>query len=243
MKEITNEQKQVILSGILGDGHVKENGGGSYSCIHKEYMDLKSKLLHNLALSPKKKMNSGYKKSPIYYLGLMVNPYGMNVIDKGIFNKLEDLDELGLALWFFDDGSRHKKSNFYNINTHSFSREEEEKHLIPLLNKFNIFPKIYTETKKDGRVFSYLMVEKWQGAMEMSRMMRKLNLECYDYKLLPKEMEDMYFEIKDTKEWNEISTNRRRTNYIKECLNVSHQRYIGDEFNTSEYINSDDLIF
>lgn len=183
---MTNEQKQVIISGILGDGHISVRGYAQYSCIHEEYMVFKSKLLRNWGLSPTKTMNAGYKKSPIFTLISRVKKEILDFKDRDLIDIVQEIDELGLALWFFDDGSRHKKGNFYNINTHSFTREAEEEVLIPLLNKFNIYPTILTETKKDGRCFSYLYVSKWKGAMEMSRMMRKLNLKCYDYKLIPK---------------------------------------------------------
>ena len=40
--------------------------------------------------------------------------------------------------------------------------------LIPKLNEFGIFPKVLTETKKDGRVFSYLYVSKYKGAFAIN---------------------------------------------------------------------------
>jgi len=70
MKDLTNEQKQTLLSGILGDGYLIKNGGGamSFCCIHKEYLELKKELLGDLATEVKAVNNNGYKKGIIYTL-------------------------------------------------------------------------------------------------------------------------------------------------------------------------------
>ena len=219
--EITNEQKQVMLSGILGDGSLTKNGAMSFSCSHKEYMEYKKELLGDLCVAEvRESVNMGYKKAPIYNISCRVSDYGKSLLTYTYQDIVNELDELGIALWLADDGSRHKTANFYNINTHAIDRDIEEKVLIPFFNKLNIYPKILTETKKDGRVFSYLYVSKWQGAMELSRMIRKLNLNCYNYKVMPLELEDSYFKLKDNDEFITGST-QKRTNLIKTDLNIS----------------------
>lgn len=219
---ITNAQKQVLLSGILGDGSLIKNGGGamSFSCQHREYMEFKKKLLGDLASEVREVQNNGYKKGTIYTLRCKASDYGKLLFKYSYEDIMREIDELGIAMWLADDGSRHKTANFYNINTHAISREVEESILIPYLNKLDIYPKVLTETKTDGRVFSYLYISKWKGAMELSRMLRKLNLSCYDYKLTPIELEDTYFKLKDNKDFIEGST-QKRTNLIKKDLNIS----------------------
>lgn len=54
---------------------------------------------------------------------------------------LDNLDDLGLALWFYDDGSLHQTKLFYNLCTHKFSREIHEDILVPFFNKWGIFLK------------------------------------------------------------------------------------------------------
>lgn len=220
--EITNEQKQVMLSGLLGDGSLIKNGGGamSFSCQHKEYMEFKKELLKDLASEVKEVNNNGYKKGTIYTLRCKANDYGKLLFKFSYEDIMREIDDLGIAMWLVDDGSRHKTANFYNINTHAIDRGIEEKVLIPFFNKLNIYPKILTETKKDGRVFSYLYISKWQGAMELSRMIRKLNLSCYNYKIMPLELEESYFKLKDNDEFITGST-QKRTNLIKTDLNIS----------------------
>lgn len=238
---MTNEEKQLFISGFLGDGYIKENGTIRFTCVHQEYIDYKKSLISSVTFSTNRVLNKGYKKnSYISRLIINVSDFGKDFYNLPDNKKIKDINELGLALWFYDDGSRHKKHNFYNINTHAFSEDFEKNCLIPLLNKFNIFPEIYTETKKDGRIFSYLYISKWRGAMEMSRIMRKFSVPCYDYKLVPLEIENAYFDIKDNEDFLNASTTRK-TNIIKEYLKVSHSDNLSNNFSTPEYINSDYL--
>ena len=231
--EIINEQKQVMISGILGDGSLQKTGNMSFSCIHKEYMELKYKLLNDLCIGDVKvRENNGYKKGIIYWISTKANPYSKRLSGLSIKNFINDLDELGIALWCFDDGAIHKKDYFFNINTHAIDLDTQTNVLVPFLNKHNIFPKIYSETKKDGRKFNYLYIPLWSGVFELSRMMRKLNLDCYSYKLLPKELEDFYFEYKDTEEFKERKTSYAKTCFLKKRLGLSQKDYICEYFKT-----------
>lgn len=212
--EITNEQKQVLLSGLLGDGSIKKSHV-SYNCMYKEYMQFKRNLLGNLAKSEViENDNMGYKKgSKIYSFSGKLNHYADSLVYNDLSESIKDLDELGLALWIYDDGSLHKKNFFYNINTHSFPKEVQETVLIPALNKFGIYPKILTESKPDGRLFHYLYISKWNGAMIISNILRKYSVECYKYKLIPKEIEDAYFKL-DLELFHGLKDERLRTSYF-----------------------------
>lgn len=194
--ENTNEHKQLLISGILGDGCLRDSGAILFSCIHKEYMEMKAKLVNLPLESVKFSKNAGYKKDgTIYKLVLGVSKLGKVLYTKPLSEVVEDIDELGLAMWFYDDGSRHKKHNFYNINTHSFSLEDQEKVLIPLLNRFGIYPSIMPERKKDGRVFHYLYVSKYNGADKISKILKKYPLECYSYKAWSDEYHNIFEDV------------------------------------------------
>lgn len=212
--EITNQQKQVLLSGLLGDGSIKRSHV-SYNCMYEEYMQFKRNLLGNLAKSEVNESdNLGYKKgSKIYTFYGKLNSYADSLVNKDLSEMIQDLDELGLALWVMDDGSLHKKNYFYNINTHSFPKEVQEKVLIPALNKFGIYPKTMVENKPDGRQFHYLYISKWNGAMIISRILRKYAVDCYKYKLIPKEIEDAYFKL-DLEVFNALPTEYAKTSYL-----------------------------
>lgn len=230
--EITNEQKQVMLSGILGDGSLNSTGNMSFSCIHREYMELKAAYMDDLTISVEERENNGYKKGIIYRLGTKANQYSKNLYSKDIKYFINELDEFGIALWCFDDGALHKKDYFFNINTHAIDLDTQINVLIPFLNKYNIFPKVYSETKKDGRKFNYLYIPLWSGVFELSRMMRKLNLDCYSYKLLPKELEDFYFNVKDTEEFKQRLTSYSKTCFLKKKLGLKSTDYMCEYFGT-----------
>lgn len=48
------------------------------------------------------------------------------------------MDDLGLAMWFYDDGSLHQTKLFYNLNTQAFSKETNEQIIVLFLAKYNI---------------------------------------------------------------------------------------------------------
>lgn len=201
-----NNIKQLLISGVLGDGCLIKGGSMFFSCLHKEYMDFKYSLASGDCSEVKETANNGYKKgATIFKTRLKACDYGKYLLELNLKEQVEDLDELGLAMWLYDDGSLHKTDLFYNINTHSFSREDEENVLIPLLNKFNIYPKIITETKKDGRVFSYLYVSKYKGAFEINKILNKYPLDCYSYKLIPKKFVTRYEKVKERFKGSKIS--------------------------------------
>ena len=242
--EITNQQKQVLLSGLLGDGSIKKSHV-SYNCMYKEYMQFKRSLLGNLAKSEViESDNLGYKKgSKIYSFSGKLNHYADSLVYNDLSESIKDLDEMGLALWIYDDGSLHKKNFFYNINTHSFPKEVQEEVLIPALNKFGIYPKILTEAKPDGRLFYYLYISKWNGAMKISRLLRNYPLECYKYKLIPKEIENAYFEL-DLKLFHNLKDERVRTSYFlkqnnaKSFMDLVTNNVKGRKFKTYEELDS-----
>lgn len=189
-----NNIKQLTISGWLGDGCLRKSGGMSFNCIKEDYLLFKSSLICSKPPLVKKKANNGYKKNTfIYYMEIPSNSVGKSLVNGDYIEILNDIDELGLALWLYDDGSLHKKTHFFNINTHSFEECFQTEVLIPLLNKFNIFPKIMTERKKDGRVFKYLYVGKYKGVYDITRILRKYPVNSYNYKLIP---EDEYLRWK-----------------------------------------------
>lgn len=229
--------KQLCISSILGDGCIHESYI-STNCVHLDYINYKKELIKEYNPKVSSNVNMGYKKgSPINNLTIHTNPIVKEVINWSLEELLNNINELGLALWFYDDGSRHKKNNFYNLCTHSFTREQEEDLIIPVLNKFNIFPKILIERKKDGREFTYLYISKYFGAFEVSKILRKYPIECYDYKLIPEDLENAYFSVKDSEEFVKASVHRK-TNIIKEYLKMKYSEKFEDK-NTSQYVNSD----
>lgn len=186
---LKNNQLQVLFTGMLGDGHLttqaSKNSDSSYvtNCKYLEYIQYKQKLLAEIASNYTVNEKNGYSQTRIYTLASKRHP-DITVIKKlSIEEIINSLDDLGLALWFYDDGSLHKNKMFYNLNTHKFSKEIQENLFIPFFNKLNIFPKITKEVKKDGRVFYYLRISRFEGAYEINKILHKYPVDCYKYKL------------------------------------------------------------
>ena len=183
---LSENQLQVVLSGILGDGYIhKTNSNSTYfvtNCKYEEYVNYKMNLLGDLFKSKSYIKENGFCKTPINVLRTKASEVFEIVKELSIKEILDNLNELGIALWFYDDGSLHKKNLFYNLNTHSFSREIQETYFIPFFNRLGIYPKLQIERKKDGREFWYLRIGKFSGADKISDILEKYPIKCYSYK-------------------------------------------------------------
>jgi hypothetical protein len=186
---LNNNQLQVLFSGMLGDGHLSKpltktsNSYYSTNCKFLEYIKFKQILLGDLAGKYKKVEENGYSQTEIYTLSSFRH-FDITQIQKLSLEEIvNSLDDLGLALWLYDDGSLHKTKMFYNLCTHKFSIDIQEKIFIPFFNKKGIFPKITIERKKDGRFFHYLRISKFEGAYEINKILQKYPIDCYNYKL------------------------------------------------------------
>lgn len=201
MEKLTNNQVQVILTGILGDGHISKNAlnsaGYKTNCKYKEYLDFKKELLGDLFKSESFKKENGFSKTPIYFIQSKYHKEIKQINEMPINTAISLLDELGIALWFYDDGSLHKTKNFYNLNTHAFSKEIQEQIFIPFFNKLEIYPKIRKEKKKDGREFYYLVINIHDGAYEVNKILRKYPILCYSYKLWNEDFYQYYKSLKN----------------------------------------------
>lgn len=155
----------------------------STNCIHEEYIDYKIKLLGNLVSNKSFIDKNGYNQTPIYRFYTHVNPDITKIKNMSIEEALTLMDDLGLALWFYDDGSLHKNKLFYNLNTQAYSEEVNRELFVPFLKKFNINAVPTVERKKDGREFWYLRVGKYDGAYEISQILNKYPINCYNYKV------------------------------------------------------------
>lgn len=182
---LNNDQIQVLVSGYFGDGHFyKSVDKYSTNSINLEYILLKKRLLGALANEYSEAINLGYKDNIIYTLTTKRNDIIRKIKENSIEENLSLLSEMGVAFWFYDDGSRHKRCNFYNLNTHFFSEEIQQDLFLPFFKEnLGVTPKILKDVKKDGRVFSYLFFGKQNGAFEIASLLQKYPVKGYEYKL------------------------------------------------------------
>ncbi len=189
--DLSNEQKQLFLTARLGDGCLyytkSKNCIYSTNCKYKEYIDYKSKLLGNLYSYNRYIAHNGFSQTPIYEMASKSCKSLIYFKEMSLAEILNNLNDLGIALWFYDDGSLHKTKLFYNLNTQKFSKEENEQIAQYFKDKWNIIAIPTIERKKDGREFWYLRIRKYEGAFTISQILKKYYVSCYDYKIISSE--------------------------------------------------------
>lgn len=184
---LSTEQLQVFLTSQLGDGCIAtSNTNSTYyvtNSIHEEYIRFKSSLLGELSKNISYQPHNGYSQTPIWILrskSLKI----LRIIKHMPLNQLLcHINDLGIALWFYDDGSLHKRKDFYNLNTQKFSREIQETLFIPFFQKIGINPTLTIERKRDGREFYYLRIGVNNGADKVNAILQKYPINCFRYKL------------------------------------------------------------
>tara|TARA_R100001086_G_scaffold214519_1_gene130561 strand:- start:429 stop:1145 length:717 start_codon:yes stop_codon:yes gene_type:complete len=226
--KLSEQQVQVILTGIFGDGHLtrpKTTGGNSYyitSCKHKKYLDYKAQLLNFLVGNNgvQSKINQGFKKNQIYTLSTLLHPEITIIRNNSLEQNLKLLTDLGVALWFYDDGSLHKNKQFYNLNTHTFSEDIHQDLLVPFFkNRYDINARVTTETKQDGRVFFYLRIGRHDGSFIISELLRKYYIDCFSYKLWCSETSQEWRKLQvQLKSEDKVLSNRKFTNELNKRL-------------------------
>lgn len=183
---LSREQLQVFLTAKIGDGGIyTSNSNSTYyctNCKYEEYIDFKSQLLGDLFKSKTFVEENGYSRTSIYCMRSRSCRILPSIRSLSLKDTMDKIDDLGIALWIYDNGSLHKNEMYYNISTHRFSREDQEQAFIPFFNRIGVFPEIEVDRKKDGRIFYYLRIKKYKGAKILSDILSGYPLNCYSYK-------------------------------------------------------------
>lgn len=178
---------QVLLSAYFGDGCFFKLGQyyrAKYSSKYREYILFKQSNLLTLPYgSSIMNMNCGYKHAQIFSFDTYQHPTIDHIYNSSVENNLNRLTELGIAMWFYDDGSLHNKKHFYNLNTHSFDKQTNKNIFIPYFKDiWGISPTLAYDRKSDGRIFTYLRINKLDGADKINNILKKYPLKCFSYK-------------------------------------------------------------
>ena len=152
-KKLNYIQRQVIIGGLIGDGSINKN----YSyCLtqcdkQKEYLDYKTQLMGEIFQRKAKpyikdnrmQWSTGSIKHPeLIELRDIAYPDGKLTINSWI----DEIDELGLTIWYLDDGcfNKDKRSLQCSLSTAAYSWDENIYLRDFLMNKFNIKSRILT---------------------------------------------------------------------------------------------------
>ena len=167
--EIDPELYQVLLSLRIGDGSFGTQSvryqrySLHTSSIKKDYLDYKRSILEKNGIYVRDtKCTSGYgSKNTIYGFDTRVDARISIVAKLSVEEVINNLDLLGLILYYLDDGSYHKGCDTIHLYCNRFSIDECN-YLIEKI--YELFPikrcTIMTDRKKDGRKFPYLYMPK-----------------------------------------------------------------------------------
>jgi DNA polymerase-3 subunit gamma/tau len=211
-ERITQRQRAVVMAAALGDGHVGLTGSkmrGRLRLAHgarqKEYLAYKAGLLGNLIQSaPRHDAGRGaYTKLGTYRVTTLSRPeiaqihrdlYGGDGRKRITRAYLEQIDELGLALWYLDDGSLITSKNKYEkagggtsvypatrstFSTHCFTGEEIAETCQWLQERWGIESRMSRTSK--GPVIWMTQV----GTARLHQLIAPHVPPCMEYKLLP----------------------------------------------------------
>ncbi len=142
---LTQLQRSIIIGTILGDGYIRIFPGRknalleiNHSFKQKEYVEWKYKMLHNVVGSmPKARKGNGMRIAYRFYTKQLseLSQFHALFYNKGkkIIPDNLILDQISLAVWFMDDGSKCRDSDVY-LNTQQFSIKDQKKLITVLSN-------------------------------------------------------------------------------------------------------------
>lgn len=151
---LTDFQKQVLIGIVMGDGSMrKTNVNPSFTCMHgiaqKDYCEYKKEIFNSLGSKIRfNKRKTIDRRTGIYYedctVYLPCNPELLEVYNafypkgkKAIpFSLFDSYTEASLAFHYMDDGNKMK--NGYAIATQSFSKEDVQRFVVFLYDRFGL---------------------------------------------------------------------------------------------------------
>lgn len=196
--DIDNELLQLLIGSLLGDGSFVSPGKHTknyyLSITHgfkqKSYLEYKLSILskHNLAskISEYTYVDKRFKKEEYtgYRIKTRLHPIFTEIRNKYYdktghkrvkYEFIKDIDALGLAIWYMDDGYVTKNSCIFS--SCSFTIEEQEILSRILLDKFNLH---FSVGKNDNSMYLY--------AADFSKFVKIVKpyiVEDMQYKLIP----------------------------------------------------------
>lgn len=191
---ITNEQKELIVGTLLGDGCISKSGRKiNYSLIighceqQKDLVFWKKDILANFVNVVSKRVDKrgnsimytfttlSHHELKLYYDLFYDN--GKKVIRDEL---ISHITPLSLATWIMDDGHLNKNINL-RLHTEGFSEQDCEKLQYMLKVKFDIRCKVAKYNRRN-KVYCYLSFNK-ENTIKTSKLTERYFIDCMKYKL------------------------------------------------------------
>jgi recombination protein RecA len=161
------DSEQVILGSLLGDGSLSKTGHfkDAHSADQADYVNMKSMVIGGKTSAYSIDKVSGFNTKPrkVALTRVSLGSYGKE-LRKKIYkekktidrNYLDGLNALGIACWFFDDGSLHKSNGstprfYYRLHTEGFF-EKDVTTIVEFFNENGFSCRSYKRENCDGRV-------------------------------------------------------------------------------------------
>lgn len=220
MNDISLSQKQIILGGLLGDSSFyKKSKYVSFSHSEKQfdYLKWKHNFLDNVSdiKSTYNTFNNKKCKRNYFYCYIKNNDELFSFICKHLYSNdgrkkislkyLNELEPLGLAIWWMDDGniSLSKRNRYGKLSTHCFNYEEH----ILLKQYFSKKWNINVDIKKEKEKYYFLRFNVtelkklikiiYKYVSEMPNMIYKIDLKYKNEKCIGEDFYDTYMYIKN----------------------------------------------
>jgi hypothetical protein len=197
MVQVTHkkQRRSAVIGMVLGDGYIHKDGNLriTHGVKQKEYLNFKKDILQQNQVPDlllKEFCNNGYpgckvetRVRPMYKL-LRKKMYknGIKIISRQC---LDWLDELGLAIWFMDDGStsakkRNGKIHSYELTMNTYcSKEENEIAICYFKDVWNIK---WGLSKNKG---SYRLRTGVREGRKFAEIIKPFFVPCMNYKIQP----------------------------------------------------------
>ena len=185
---VSKTQKQVLLGSILGDGSLRKETNNcrvSFTQGYKQldYLKWKLELLGDLVTGKVREGKSGYCDNKVYSTSTRIikelNIYNVPE-EEHVKRVLQNIDDLGVAVWFMDDGSNYCGS--LTIHTESFSYNSQLLFQQFFKEKYGLDTHI-SKCTKNHKVYYFLVFTK-ESSKKLSSIIGQYVPEIMRYKLV-----------------------------------------------------------
>ncbi|MDK2821847.1 MAG: recombination protein RecA [Clostridia bacterium] len=190
---LTKEQRQIIIGSLLGDGSINLENVFliTQSDKQKEYLDWKVKKLGSIIMRNPK---AYHRKNGLtqWHIHSIKHPEIEEIRNKVYINGqktlgkwINELNELGLAVWYMDDGSFNKNPNSLQCTISSDNFTEEENYQLKefLKQRFSIEAKVQELKDKRYNILRYRLRINRHEADKLFELIRKYVPQCMKYKI------------------------------------------------------------
>ena len=178
--KLTPQEIEVVVACLLGDGTLSKSGKNyrlriEHNFEHKEYVEWKYKMLERLCISPVQYVSA----HDSFRFGTIGHPKITQMRrvwypDKKQVNGDLKLTPLMIAVWFMDDGTKHRDS--VDISVHNFSHASIEN-----LRKQLLDHRIDTTVNSDSKGSRLYVLKK--SYLNFKRLVDPYVVKCMAYKL------------------------------------------------------------